>query len=91
MSDNVMIEAKNIKKYYVPRTAVIYFTESELTVSDNLSKLLVEHTRFFQIGSHDFDYDDYVDKPLDKNRFKKEFFNWIDPIKKNIYKPSVFF
>lgn len=90
-NNGMLIQAKNIKKYYVPRTAVIYFTESELTVSDNLSKLLVEHTRFFQVGSHDFDYDDYVDKPLDKNRFKKEFFNWIDPVKKTIYKPSVFF
>lgn len=89
------IKAKNIKKYYAPKTAIIYFSESGLTVLDNLSKLIVEQTKFIQIGSEDVTHD--VDRLINftnKNRYNKDFYNWNNDSSKkedNILKPSTFF
>ena len=93
MFDREQIQTKNVKKYYVPKTAVIYFSESCLTVSNSLSKLIVEYTKFIQIGSQDIEFDAYAELPINKNRYNKEFFSWNETIKgeTRIAKPATFF
>lgn len=95
MMNTRQMQTKNIKKYYVPKTAVIYFSEGELTVLDNLSKLVVEYTQFIQIGAKDVTHHNVYNEMeiINKNRFNKTFYNWINPSKKDdqIYNPASFF
>lgn len=83
-----VVESKNIKRFYVPRTAVIYFSDSDLSIFDNFTKSIVEYTDFIQIGSID------KSKEIKKaNAYKKRFFPWLE-FKKNeerIMKSSTFF
>lgn len=90
-NDNV-VKTKNIKKYYVPKTMVIYFFESGLSVLDNLSKLVVEHTKFIQIGSSGVNRFEQHNE-LNKNWYDKEFYNWENNVKNKVstQRPSSFF
>lgn len=93
MSKNNIIQVKNNKKFYIPKVAVIYFSESGLSVLDNLSKLVVEYVKFIQIGADDVNYD--KDGKLTsriRNRFDKVFYNWSyeEKDKLLVHKPSSF-
>lgn len=85
---NKIVESKNVKRYYVPKTAVIYFSDCELSVFDDFTKSIVEYTEFMQIGS--------VDKSnigKKSNAYRKRFFPWLE-FKKNeerVMKAATFF
>ena len=81
-------EAKNIKRFYVPKTMVIYFSDCNLQIFEQFNKKIIEYTEFVQIGS--------IDKSIEQkrfNHFKQYFFPWLE-FKHNeerIMKPSTFF
>ena len=81
-------EAKNFKRFYVPKTMVIYFSDCNLQIFEQFNKKIVEYTQFVQIGS--------IDKSVEQkriNHFKQYFFPWLE-FKNNeekIMKPSAFF
>lgn len=85
---DVRLKSKNVRRFYVPKTAVIYFSDDELSIFNDFSKNIAEYTEFIQIGS--------VDKSKENqktNRFKKHFYPWIEFKKdqERIMKPSTFF
>ncbi|MBD5423449.1 MAG: hypothetical protein HDR43_03050 [Mycoplasma sp.] len=87
MFNKVTIETKNIKKFYVPKIMVIYFSDSDLSMFDNFSKNIVEYVEFVHIGSKDILLDNKA------KRFNKKFYSWMEN-KKNeerIMKPALFF
>lgn len=83
------VQTKNFKKYYVPKTMIIYFSDTDLDFFDNLSKLVVEYTDFIKIGD--------VDNAMPSgalNKIKKSFYSWKDnsgKSKTGALKPSTFF
>ena len=82
------IESKNVKRFYVPKTAVIYFSDQDLSIYEDFTKSIVEYTDFIQIGSMD-----KTKKNTNINAYNKSFYSWIE-MKKNeerIMKPSSFF
>ena len=91
MSDQVERQAKNIKQYYVPRTAVVYFSEAALTVADNLSHLVVEHTQFFQIGPPAPAALASEPPRANANRFQIRFLNWLAADQRTVSSPGEFF
>ena len=79
------IESKNVKRFYVPKTAVIYFSDQDLSIYEDFTKSIVEYTDFIQIGSMD-----KTKKNTNINAYNKSFYSWIE-MKKNeerIMKPS---
>lgn len=87
-NDKISIESKNIKRFYVPRIMVIYFTDSDLTMLGNFSKNVVEYVEFVKIGSRDVEKQGKIANP-----FNKKFFSWKEMNKnvEKIMKPSAFF
>ncbi len=80
------VEIKNMKRFYVPKTAVFYFTDSNLKPFNEFSKLINEYTYFYEIGST-------YKKENKFNMMNSKFYSWVE-IKKNesrIMKPSSFF
>ena len=70
MAKKNKIESKNIKRFYVPKTLVLYFSETDLNVFDDLSKLVVEYTDFVKIGDYDLE-----PKSNTFNRIHQEFYS----------------
>lgn len=84
---NEVVQSKNVKRFYVPKTAIIYFSDQDLTIFNDFSKNIAEYTSFFQIGTTD------RRKKMKLNRFNNNFYSWVE-LKKNeerIMKPSSFF
>ncbi len=89
MSNKKTIESKNVKKFYVPKTAIFYFSDSDLSIFDGYSRNIVEYTKFIQIGSNN----EVFDLNRKGNPYSKEFYSWIETKKgeSRVMKPSLFF
>lgn len=88
MVDKKVIQSKNIKRFYVPRILVIYFSDSNLSIFEDFSKNAFEYANFAQIGSSNpFLYQKSA------NHFNGKFYSWIETRKSEnrIMKPSTFF
>lgn len=88
MVDKKVIQSKNIKRFYVPRILVIYFSDSNLSIFEDFSKNAFEYANFAQIGSSNpFLYQKSA------NHFNGKFYSWIETKKSEnrIMKPSTFF
>lgn len=68
------VESKNIKRFYVPKTLVVYFSDQDLTIFENFSRNITEHTEFIQIGSYN-ETNDQVNKT---KICRKTFYPWLE-------------
>lgn len=88
MVDKKIIQSKNVKRFYVPRILVIYFSDSDLCIFEDFSKNTFEYANFAQIGSiNPFLYQKSA------NHFNGKFYSWIETKKyeDRIMKPAAFF